>query len=443
MKSKNPRPISLRKNGFFEAGPKWKAVNLCTKAQSTTSKMSTPQCVGITRNGMRCTRGGEPRRMNRCTQHWDIICSNKARKTALFEYEMVVKACKRNYTSFPSKQLDAFKRDVVMPIVNGLSENDIEMVNMTDFIPQVRKIFRDNQIPSNVVKVTEIDDAKARSRDKFLMELMRHAPSRTVAPEPRVSFPIPRYPIESMNLKSAFTRTPTATSIETETVAAPLSVSTGFEINVHEPKPPYFPETPSEMNRLRNHTDIHDSIVERKIGSIVRNLLKLEVNDELSWNIVSVSRTPGKIISKCNLPIKIANDLMNRYTSEDSMFATGPGTYGRVVDAVWTIICDQPNTSQKEMQIELRDALIRSHDMCLQGSLGLLCNVVRNQVESLIDRNSPTHRMTSALDGLHRIRDPTTRQTRASELMDEIGMPREARNLWLRVVRDGSTVNSL
>lgn len=387
--------------------------------------MSSPHCPGITRQGKRCVRAGVSTHMNRCAPHWDILYINKARKTALMEYDHIVKSLKSQYLSFPIRQLDAFKRDVVMPKISRMSETRIESVDITDFILEVRKIFRDNQLPSNIAKVVDIDNAKQRQRTNFILELLKHSHSQK---------PV----IIDARPKSAFSRTPTVISAETNTISGGMTVDTAFEMKVHEPKPPYFPETPGEMNRLRNHTDIHDPIVERKIGSIVRNLLRLEIDDAFAWKTVSLSRTPGKILSNCNLPIKIAIDLLNRYTSTESMFGTGEGTYGRVLDAVWTIICDQSSSNRDELQTELRDSLIRSHDLCLQGALGLLCNVVRNQLENIIDRNSPTHRMTDAMTGLHNIRDPKVRESRAVELMDEIKMPGEARGLWLRVIREGS-----
>ena len=95
---------------------------------------------------------------------------------------------------------------------------------------------------------------------------------------------------------------------------------------------------------------------------------------EYRWNMETIAKTPGEIIAECKISIAAGKLLMEKYTSDETIYDMVPGIYGKTLDSVWQYI---KSSSDKEvliktLKIELEDNI----GMCAQGNLTRLCNVL-------------------------------------------------------------------
>jgi hypothetical protein len=127
--------------------------------------------------------------------------------------------------------------------------------------------------------------------------------------------------------------------------------------------------------------NVHRHVVVNNTTTILDKILKIAVPSEYKWNMATVSKTPGEVISECRLTIKAANTMMSKYTSYAHVYNMGDGTYGRVLDCVWQYI---RNSKDKKdlcaiMKVELEDNI----GMCEQGNLSRLANVLSGYLDGV------------------------------------------------------------
>lgn len=404
------------------------------------------RCCGITRQGEQCARVTRtPYYYGRCSIHHGELTNNGAHAQAIEEYKHIVHALKLKYKPvFPTSRLAEFEKSQLEPYINTLPEGEKRYLNMTPFIAAIRSIFELEKATPPIrrtgdaekdyrasMKIKQIQQLAKQSYDKHMEELHQANRELAIASKVQVDAVSTLY---KMRKSGELPAPPSASSAPT-----PISSNTAFEMLkelrvkryrmvFHTPSPDTLTDNITEDNV--QHHDIHDKFVEKKIVTIVQNLLLIDVPEEYQWNDNIMSSTLPDILLHCSLPIETFKDISSRYTSSAQMFVPGPGIYGRVLDALWTYI---NNSSDKhQLRDDLRNALIDSNGLCLQGAIGRLCSVVVNRIEDIIPpESSPTNYVKMEIPRLREISDREQRIKSGKHLLLQHNIPRSEWKDWL------------
>lgn len=142
-------------------------------------------------------------------------------------------------------------------------------------------------------------------------------------------------------------------------------------------------ENKNQLNELQrfaeDNQNVHTTHAVNQTKTIVESMLEIHVPDDYKWNVYTISKTPGEIISDCHLSINAGRVMMDKYTLSDDIYEMGEGIYGKVLDAVWQYIKHSPHKTDlcKILASELKDNV----GQCLQGNLSRLCNVLAGYME--------------------------------------------------------------
>ena len=173
------------------------------------------------------------------------------------------------------------------------------------------------------------------------------------------------------------------------------------------------------VHRAETVSFVKDSV--SKIAAIVID------DPDFVWNTLRVSKTPGEIIIKCSLTPSAAVLLIQKYAAADTIYDMMPGIYGKVLDGVLQFIKTSEDSVNlyKILKIELEDNV----EMCAQGNLSRLCNVLGGYLEG-ISTSSVVEILGNLLPPLASIADLATRYTAAVEIMKTYSVPEEKWEEW-------------
>lgn len=120
--------------------------------------------------------------------------------------------------------------------------------------------------------------------------------------------------------------------------------------------------------------NIHTTIVVKKVKVMVDKILQIPVPPEYDS-----LKTPGEIILECQLSKQAAKQMMNKYCEEVDIYELGIGIYAKVLNAVWQYIKTSEHSAdlKKILVTEMQDNI----DMCQQGNLTRLCNILSGYVD--------------------------------------------------------------
>ena len=209
---------------------------------------------------------------------------------------------------------------------------------------------------------------------------------------------------------------------------APWRPVGGLWVNI----PPPIADIPLEF--YEDNQNIHRAVtVNEVVKNTIQKVMTIPVPAEFCWNMDTLSKTPGEIIAECKLSIPAGKLLMEKYTSDETIYDMVPGIYGKTLDSVWQYI---KNSSDKEVLIKtLKTELEDNIGMCAQGNLTRLCNVLQGY---LTDMPAPSiaEILGDLLPPLVHIMDRKVRREKALQIMRTHNVPEDQHDMWLEPLTD-------
>ena len=196
------------------------------------------------------------------------------------------------------------------------------------------------------------------------------------------------------------------------------------------------PEPPRKKNARElgkfsaDPQNVHTTAAVNNTNTILDNILKIDVPADYKWNMNTVSKTPGEVISECRLSIKAANTMMSKYTSSANVYNLGSGAYGRVLDCVWQYV---RNSKDKQdlcaiFNVELEDNI----GMCEQGNLSRLANVLSGYLDDVGCIGGHAEELGREFPKLWEIDDEDERVEEGNKILDRLKIADEGvRKEWI------------
>jgi hypothetical protein len=168
--------------------------------------------------------------------------------------------------------------------------------------------------------------------------------------------------------------------------------------------------------------NIHTTVVVQKVKVMVEKILQIPVPPEYDS-----LKTPGEIIMECQLSKQAAKQMMNKYCEEVDIYELGIGIYAKVLNAVWQYIKTSEHSAdlKKILATEMQDNI----DMCQQGNLTRLCNILSGYIDIEIPR-SPLEILGEKFSKLQGTGD----MSEAEDLLREFNIPQEEWEDWMETV---------
>lgn len=201
---------------------------------------------------------------------------------------------------------------------------------------------------------------------------------------------------------------------------APWRPAGGLWINIPPPVPVEFHE---------DNQNIHLAVtVNEVVKKTIQKVITIPVPAEFCWNMATLSKTPGEIIAGCKLSIPAGKLLVEKYTSDETIYDMVPGIYGKTLDSVWQYIKDSPDKECliKTLKTELEDNI----GMCAQGNLTRLCNVLQGYLDDM-PAPSLSEILGDLLPPLIAITDLTVRREKALQIMRTHNVPDDLQEMWM------------
>lgn len=176
--------------------------------------------------------------------------------------------------------------------------------------------------------------------------------------------------------------------------------------------------------------NVHTTAAVNNTNTILDKILKIEVPDDYKWNMNTVSKTPGEVISECRLTIKAANTMMSKYTSSANVYNLGSGAYGRVLDCVWQYVRNSKDKADlcAIFKVELEDNI----GMCEQGNLSRLANVLSGYLDGVGCIGGHAEELGREFPKLWDIDDEDERVEEGNKILDRLKIADEGvRKEWI------------
>jgi hypothetical protein len=191
--------------------------------------------------------------------------------------------------------------------------------------------------------------------------------------------------------------------------------------------PLIIPPVPVEFHE--DNQNIHLTVtVNKVVKNTIQKVITIPVPAEFCWNMATLSKTPGEIIAECKLSIPAGKLLVEKYTTDETIYEMVSGIYGKTLDSVWQYI---KNSSDKEVLIKtLKTELEDNIGMCAQGNLTRLCNVLQGYLDDM-PAPSISEILGDLLPPLMTIMDLTIRREKALQIMRTHNVPDDQQEMWL------------
>jgi len=191
-------------------------------------------------------------------------------------------------------------------------------------------------------------------------------------------------------------------------------------------------EAPEDIAAVAFHLDnqnVHRAETVSFVKDSVSKIMTIKIDDpDFVWNAVRVSKTPAEIIIQCSLTPAAAVLLIQKYAAIDTIYDMVSGIYGKVLDGVLQFIKTSEDSVNlyKILKIELEDNV----EMCAQGNLSRLCNVLGGYLEG-ISATSVAEILGDLLPPLASIASLDSRYIAAVEILRTYNVPEDKWNDWL------------
>jgi len=186
---------------------------------------------------------------------------------------------------------------------------------------------------------------------------------------------------------------------------------------------PAFHADPQNIHRAETVNEV--------VKKTIQKVITISVPEDYVWNMTAISKTPGEIISECKLSIPAGKLLIDKYTSEETIYDMVPGIYGKTLDSVWQFVKghDDKTLLIKTLKTELEDNI----GMCAQGNLSRLCNVLQGYVDGL--SVPPVAEILGDLfPPLMEIECSDERRERGLQIMRTHNVPYDQQDEWLNIL---------
>lgn len=170
--------------------------------------------------------------------------------------------------------------------------------------------------------------------------------------------------------------------------------------------------------------NVHTKATVNLVQKTVDLVLAIPVPDEYQTNTL---KTVGEIVLACKLSKQAAAQMFRHYCSDDSIYEYGPGIYARILNSVWQFI--KGSEHKDDLCSILRSEMEDNIDMCAQGNLSRLCNILSGYMESLVVETTAEQlqrRMAEIASS-----DATDKTTQALRLLQELTIPSHEWGAWL------------
>lgn len=170
--------------------------------------------------------------------------------------------------------------------------------------------------------------------------------------------------------------------------------------------------------------NVHTRITVDLVRKTVDQVLKIPVPDEYQTDTL---KTVGEIIIDCGLSKKAATQMIKRYCSEESIYQYGPGIYAQLLNSVWQFI--KGSEHKDDLCGILRSEMEDNIDMCAQGNLSRLCNILSGYMEFLVVETT-AEQLQRRMAEIAASND-TNKPTHALRLLQELSIPSHEWGAWL------------
>jgi hypothetical protein len=176
-----------------------------------------------------------------------------------------------------------------------------------------------------------------------------------------------------------------------------------------------------------DNQNVHRAQIVEKVKKTIDIVLKIPVPPEYETHTL---KTSGEIILQCKLTKRAAWQMMSKYCQEEDIYDLGPGIYSKVLNSVWQYIINSPNAEdlKKILSVEMEDNI----GMCAQGNLSRLCNILSGYIDEInTETKSTSEILGERFSALLDIQNDTERMERAREILVELNVPEQDRQVWL------------
>jgi len=186
---------------------------------------------------------------------------------------------------------------------------------------------------------------------------------------------------------------------------------------------------PIPMEFHEDNQNVHLAVtVNEVVKKTIQKVITIPVPAEYGHNMATLSKTPGEIIAECKLSIPAGKLLVEKYTTDETIYDMVSGIYGKTLDSVWQYI---KNSSDKAVLIKtLKTELEDNIGMCAQGNLTRLCNVLQGYLDDM-PAPSISEILGDLLPPLVTIMDLTIRREKALQIMRTHNVPDDQQEMWL------------
>jgi hypothetical protein len=178
-----------------------------------------------------------------------------------------------------------------------------------------------------------------------------------------------------------------------------------------------------------DNQNVHLTVtVNEVVKKTIQKVITIPVPAEYGHNMATLSKTPGEIIAECKLSIPAGKLLVEKYTSDETIYDMVSGIYGKTLDSIWQYIKNSSDKAVliKTLKIELEDNI----GMCAQGNLTRLCNVLQGYLEDM-PKPCIADILGDLLPPLMTITDLTIRREKALQIMRTHNVPDDQQEMWL------------
>ena len=216
---------------------------------------------------------------------------------------------------------------------------------------------------------------------------------------------------------------------------------TWVEHGMHGPEPVFEPPPPIRVPRVddrelarlvRDNQNVHTAYVSRQTNEAVDRLLAVVVPDsqqtELTlvrnWVLMSPPPRMGNLI-------RTMSDV-NRWFHQSTCRENNDRLYNRVMRGLVALVNQQPEEARRELFKRLWEECYESVNMCCEGHISRLCNVMVGFDDAFQPPVSTGEVLQTKMAMIAGLDVPTEmKRTHAIAVMNELGVPEDQRAAWL------------
>lgn len=185
-----------------------------------------------------------------------------------------------------------------------------------------------------------------------------------------------------------------------------------------------------ELERFVNdRQNVHTVAAVNQTKEVVDRVLKIAVPDEFKYT--HSMRTLAEILLEVPMTVPATKWFMTKYQAADSIYEYGPYTYARICDAVWQYIRNSPDKKSlcSIFAVEMQDSI----NMCAQGNLTRLCNVLAGFMEG-VNTESQGEQLQRRMAKLMELDNPEDRVRQGKAVLEELAVPEDQHDVWLEAL---------